>query len=177
MNVRLESYPLHYIIYKTINLINGKIYIGKHQTNDLNDDYLGSGTRLARAIEKYGIENFKREILHVLGSKEEMDQKEREIVDEDFLLRDDVYNAKLGGGGGWDFVNAEGLNIGFQHINERGLNNNVGQCYTASKKHAELLKTDPDYYAKWKATHKAAMESIPGSFTGRTHTDETKEKM
>jgi group I intron endonuclease len=52
-------------IYKTTNLINGKIYIGQHCVNKRPeiDDYLGSGNYLKRAIKKYGKENFKREIL------------------------------------------------------------------------------------------------------------------
>ena len=62
----------HYLVYKTTNLVNGKIYIGQHQTYDLNDGYLGSGILLRRAIEKYGEENFKREILFECSSVEEM---------------------------------------------------------------------------------------------------------
>ena len=38
-----------YYIYITTNLINGKRYIGKHH-GELNDDYLGSGTLLKKAI-------------------------------------------------------------------------------------------------------------------------------
>lgn len=48
-------------IYKTTNLINGKIYIGQHRKN--KQDYLGSGVLLQKAIKKYGKENFVREIL------------------------------------------------------------------------------------------------------------------
>ena len=54
----------YYIIYETKNLKNGKIYIGQHQTYDLDDGYLGSGTRLKRAIRYYGSEFFKRKILY-----------------------------------------------------------------------------------------------------------------
>lgn len=49
------------IIYKTTNLINGKIYIGK-DCND-NPKYLGSGKILRLAIKKYGKENFKKEVV------------------------------------------------------------------------------------------------------------------
>jgi len=48
-------------IYKTTNKINGKIYIGKDTTS--NPQYLGSGKLIKRAILKYGVENFTKEIL------------------------------------------------------------------------------------------------------------------
>jgi len=95
----------YYFIYQTTNKINGKIYVGKHETYDLNDGYLGSGKYLNRAIEKYGIENFERKILFFCESHDELSAKEAEIVNEDFVARKDTYNIKVGGDGGWDFVN------------------------------------------------------------------------
>lgn len=98
------SYQYH-IIYQTENLINGKIYIGSHKTNDINDGYLGSGDRLKYAIRKYGKANFKRTVLFFLGTSEAMYAKERELVNEEFVKRDDTYNIIVGGTGGRTFLN------------------------------------------------------------------------
>ena len=73
---------MYYIIYKTTNLINNKNYIGMHSTNNLDDNYLGSGKLLLQDIKKYGKHNFKREVLEILNSEEEMIKREIEIVNE-----------------------------------------------------------------------------------------------
>lgn len=93
---------MYYIIYKTTNLINDKIYVGYHSTEDINDSYLGSGKLLKQAIKKYGENNFKRDILYVFPTKEEALLKEGEIVNEAFIYSKSNYNIKLGGEGGWD---------------------------------------------------------------------------
>lgn len=58
-------------IYKTTNLVNGKIYIGQH-IGKVNDSYLGSGVVLHNAIRKYGRCNFKREILRLCYTEHEL---------------------------------------------------------------------------------------------------------
>ena len=87
----------HYLVYKTTCLLNGKIYIGQHQTYDPNDNYLGSGRDLKEDIRKFGSENFKREILFDFDNFTDMDNKEKELVTEEFVNREDTYNVRLGG--------------------------------------------------------------------------------
>lgn len=86
-------------VYQTTNLINGKIYIGVHSTNDLDDGYLGSGNLISKALKKYGKENFKREILEFFETKNEAYIYESLVVNSDFILRDDIYNITEGGYG------------------------------------------------------------------------------
>ncbi len=100
---------MKYIIYKITNKLDGKIYIGKHQTNDLEDGYMGSGKLLKRAIDKHGIENFTKEVLFELPNEEEMNQKEAELVNESFISREDTYNICPGGKGGFGYINSNNL--------------------------------------------------------------------
>lgn len=70
-------------IYETTNLINGKKYIGKCIFSRQNgwNNYLGSGLYLKRAIEKYGKENFKREILFLATDEEELNELEELVIE------------------------------------------------------------------------------------------------
>jgi group I intron endonuclease len=54
-----------YVIYKTTNLLNGKIYVGKRKIEYNKNSYLGSGKYFRRAVKKYGKEKFKKEIIEV----------------------------------------------------------------------------------------------------------------
>lgn len=92
----------YHIIYKITNLVNQKIYIGAHSTNDINDGYFGSGKLLTQSIKKYGKDNFQKEILFTFLNPEDMFSKEKELVNEDFIKRNDVYNIVTGGFGGFN---------------------------------------------------------------------------
>jgi group I intron endonuclease len=63
------------IIYKTTNLVNGKFYIGQDCKNDPN--YFGSGKLIKKAIDKYGRDKFKKEVLCECSSRRELDAKEK----------------------------------------------------------------------------------------------------
>jgi len=92
------------VVYKTTNLINGKIYIGKDTKN--NSEYFGSGLLLNKAIKKYGKENFVKEILE--ECKDQIILAEREmhwIAKYKSTNRETGYNITEGGLGGDTFSN------------------------------------------------------------------------
>lgn len=90
----------YYGLYKITNLVNGKMYIGKHVTNNIDDGYMGSGTWLRRAVKKYGISNFRKEWLGFYEDLDELNYMERVFVDQTWVDRADTYNLKVGGEGG-----------------------------------------------------------------------------
>jgi hypothetical protein len=96
-----------FYLYKIINKINHKIYIGIHRTNNIEDGYMGSGLLLKKDIEIFGIENFDKEILYYFDNESDMYKKEKEIVDHFFILREDTYNMSYGGYGGFKPINPD----------------------------------------------------------------------
>lgn len=106
-----------YIVYMTTNTkckINGlnRIYIGVHETEnpEIFDGYIGCGVKIQQpssykypktpfqyAVKKYGVDCFKRTVLYVYDTPEEAYQKEHDIVNDDFLKQEHVYNVALGG--------------------------------------------------------------------------------
>jgi hypothetical protein len=92
---------MFYTIYKITNKVNGKFYIGAHQTENLDDSYMGSGHLIRYAIKKYGIISFSKETLFNFETKQEMFDKEREIVNEQFVSEKTNYNIKVGGNDGF----------------------------------------------------------------------------
>lgn len=99
---------------------------------------MGSGKRLLNAMKKHGINNFKKDILEYFDSEESMYDKEIKIVDEKFLLREDVYNMKLGGP------------ANFYYVNKAGLNHKVDQHLILGNR----IKSDPAYRAQFSAMMK-----------------------
>lgn len=95
---------MHYTVYKVVNTINGCEYIGKHQTGNLNDGYIGSGKTLRRAVRKHGKDAFVKQILFVFSTEKEMNDKEAELVTEEYCKSDTNYNLKPGGSGGFALV-------------------------------------------------------------------------
>lgn len=85
------------IIYKTTNMVNGKFYVGQDSKND--PSYFGSGLLINKSIKKYGLENFKKEILEYCNSKEELNNREKFWISE-LSATTLGYNIANGGSGG-----------------------------------------------------------------------------
>lgn len=155
---------MKYYLYKITNNVNNKVYVGVHQTKNLDDGYMGSGKYLINAIEKYGIENFSKDILMFFDTKDEMFIAEANIVDEHFVKRPDTYNLKIGGEGGWP--------------------SNIDKGYMKSEfyreKRSEIAKKS------WKSGKMSVDKNISKAFRsnsqhlafkGRNHTDQSKKKI
>lgn len=67
-------------IYKITNLLNGKIYVGKHTCKNIENLYYGSGVAIKSAIKKYGKDNFKKDFLCFCESEDELNSMEIEWI-------------------------------------------------------------------------------------------------
>lgn len=164
-------------IYKITNLINNKIYIGKHSFLDFDDEYMGSGKYIKRAIKKYGKENFKREILYILETSEDAYKKEKEIVNEDFILRKDTYNLIVGG----DSFEAINSNIELRQKKNRKAALSMNQVNWQDEEFIERNRKRMSEQTKklWEdEIFKNKMLSIIyTTFSGKCHTEEAKKKI
>ena len=85
-------------IYLTTNLINNRKYIGQHRSSEFDTTYYGSGKVLLQAIDTYGVENFKCEMLCECYSEDELNDKEAFYIKEfNAVGSRDYYNLKPGG--------------------------------------------------------------------------------
>lgn len=105
---------IKWFVYITINLCNGKIYVGVHRGNPEKFDYIGNGVKclndcnkgnevFKKAVKKYGIANFRRTVIETFPDTDEGKKKafdlEGQIVTRTFLKSKNVYNTALGGVG------------------------------------------------------------------------------
>jgi group I intron endonuclease len=179
------------IIYKTTNLINGKIYIGKDKHN--NENYLGSGKILKQAIQKYGKENFKKEIIE--ECKDEKLWLEREIYWIEYFNSTKIgYNIALGGHGGDTISNNPNKDDIRKRHSEKMKDPNVNKNKARGRKPIIKKRDDPNWINPQKGKKCSSRgrpsnkKGIPNQkhsewmkennpFRGKTHSEEHKQKL
>ena len=153
------------IIYKTTNLINGKIYVGKDKKE--NPSYYGSGIVFRQAIKKYGKENFKKEILERCDTFEVLNEKEIFWIDKLQACNKQIgYNRSLGG---------DGFSGMLPETIETIRLKNTGQKRTKETKHLQsvALKDKPKSEEHKKSLSKAWVKRK----IEKPHTQKTKDQM
>lgn len=160
---------MFYLVYKITNTLNGMVYIGSHQTQNIDDGYMGSGKYIKRAIRVHGAQNFTKEILAIYSSRDEMLAAEKLIVSEDFVLDDSTYNLVIGGGGGHYHFNRDAAKQG-RVLADRtilsvyGVSNIRCAPHVKAKRDAALKRLRESGY---KNTH----------WLGKHHTSDAKQKI
>jgi hypothetical protein len=158
----------YHFIYKTTDIRNSNFYIGMHSTDNLDDGYIGSGTRLKHLIYKHGKEIFNMEILEFLPNRKLLKEREIEIVNSDLLLEENCMNLKLGGYGGFNNETHQfncSQAAGLKH--SKRMKNDESYRLNHSKKISEankrrIARGETSFYCDW---------------TGKKHKEETIQKM
>ena len=158
-------------IYKITNLINSKLYVGQSSKNiNESESYYGSGKIIKRSIEKYGIENFKKEILCKCDSKEELDTKEIYWIEKLNSMIPIGYNLTNGGGGV----------VGYKHTDEAIIK--MSKASTEMWTSQDYLdKILPTRNAHWtderKLSRSTRMSGSQNPMYGKKHSEEAKLKV
>lgn len=158
----------YYYIYEITNNLNGKRYIGCHETYNLDDGYMGSGKLIKKAILKYGIENFNKKVLSWHNNRNNMFVAERNIIDS----MKPEYNLTAGGRGG------------FGYINSSGLANNKEHGILANRAFSDKMKSNPEMRAEYSRRASELLKKLhgegvisPPDTTGYRHTDDAKRRI
>lgn len=141
-------------IYRIVNKINGKFYIGKTTKNleermrkHLNSKFDNTHSLIHRAIEKYGEENFYIEELCSCSSEKELNEKEIFYIKELNAVKLG-YNLGIGGDGGDNISNHPDNNLIRKKISKASKNNWTEE---RKKNHSEKMfgKNNPNYNNQW----------------------------
>lgn len=133
---------------------------------------------LKRAYEKYGVENFTKEILFECNTFEEMVLKEYELVDAKFVRRQDTYNLTEGGGDGFEYLNRMGLNVDIAEQRLRDPTLSARASKLGNERRTWLLKNDKEFRdSLCKKMSLNAISNLNFTFKDSKHSDNTKQKM
>lgn len=161
-----KEHDYHYI-YTTTCSITGRYYIGMHSTSNLEDGYIGSGTRLWKSLNKHGKNSHSIEILEWYSDRNSLKLREKELVNEEILNDPMCMNLIIGGGGG---------KISDEQQRSRSI---AGGLAFANK-----LKSDPKLLKQVQMIASNNLKKLHekgtfnyNTFQGKTHSEETKNKI
>ena len=164
-----------FLVYKTVTTVKGEYYIGIHITDDIEDDYLGSGKRLKNSIEKHGRDIFKKEILAIFDNPHDMFKMEADLVNEETLKDPLCLNLKVGGYGSWKLQDSSIL-WNSEHQKKRTPFNKTEWRQKNSSQLSEWPKKGLESGRKKLCEMRSDGWSSPG-FLGKRHTEEHKQKL
>lgn len=138
-------------VYKTTDLTNGKIYVGKHRSSNFDPRYLGSGVAIKDAIRAKGRKNFTVELLEEYKTPQDLDEGEKKYI-QSLKARDRSIGYNIAEGG-------EGA------ILTGSLNGMYGRKHTTESKErmSKAIK------------ERGSRTGANNSFYGRSHTESTKQ--
>lgn len=152
-------------VYRTVNELNGKIYVGQHK-GKFNSSYAGSGDLIVPALKKYGKENFSVKPISWAASRSYLDELEIALIAfyTKTFGKEMIYNISLGG------------------------ESSLGCCQSSEsrKKISDSrkgTKASPESRMKMSESHKGLKHSLAAklkvslSRLGKRHTEETKKKI
>lgn len=90
---------MYNFVYRTLNILTGKAYIGMHSSETSEDSYLGSSRDLKKDIKKYGRKNFKVVSRTYFEDRDLAHEFEALFIKESMLLGLDLYNKAPNGTG------------------------------------------------------------------------------
>ena len=173
-----------YYIYLITNLLNGKQYIGKH-FGELNDSYLGSGTKLQEDIKEFGKQNFKKDILYISQNEEENCLKEKEFIEKyNAVENQNFYNIHVGGKGGntiagWSEERRLEYSKKLSEQRKGELNPRYGVHLSEETKEKIRQNRDTSYMQteEYRKAMSTATSGEKNGMYGKHHTEESKQKM
>lgn len=183
-------------IYKTTCLVNGKIYIGKHE-GKFGDKYIGSGVLFLKAVEKYGRENFTCEVLRYCYTLRELRIWEHVYIVKYKSTHDKIgYNIALGDVNDTEFNPAKlpevrekmSKRISEAYSNpdlRKSLSNKIKKFFKEhpeerqkiSSRNKERFSNPKNHPMYGKRQSKESNEKNRISHLGKKHSEETKKKI
>lgn len=160
-----------FYIYRTTNLINGKTYIGQHGFSlGKKDYYKGSGSLLKPAFKKYGIKNFKKDIIEVTLSQFEANVLEKYYIAKERAIGKAEYNLADGGQGSSGYHLSEKTKTKIREAN-KGKPKSEEHKKKLSEAHKEQIP-----WNKGVQCREETKKKIAESKKGRRQTEEEKRK-